>query len=305
MKKSLKTIAIGSILAVGIAFTGGYISNANAENKSLPLDDIHKLSKERQEEVKQRNTEINAYLDEFNQKKVKSKVLKRKIEEHKEKNQNYDKLQNQLTIIENEIKNLKQNAEESVGLREVTNGPKLETAYSSNTDFSMDATFFEDIFTSNPNDYIASFDLEWTDPSWKEDELGDGDVGGEDGFVLGFNQNIYKYGDNFNLYWYNDGTNATSSTTISTERVSDGFGWKWQDIIDTRGGSEDFNTGYATADLYIEFDSGVSKVEQYGNYGHTWATTTVSGFTAGWPPSVDFSSESNRWKESLSEIVYP
>jgi Skp family chaperone for outer membrane proteins len=306
LKKSLKAIAIGSILAVAIAFTGGYISNVNAENNVLPLDDTHKLSKERQEEVKKRNAEINAFFDDLNQKKVKSKVIKRKIEEHKEKNKNYDKLQNKLTIIENEIKNLKDNAKKSAGLREVTNGPKLEPAYSSNTALSMDAKFYEDIWTSNSNDYVAVFDLDWTNYSWSEDEWGDGEVGGEDGFVQGFNQKIYKYGDSFDLYWYIDGTKSTSTTTISEERVSEGYGWKWQDIVRTRGEyGEDFNAGYATATLYIEFDSDISKVEQYGNYGHTWSFTSVSGFNAGWPPSVTFDSTSSYWKDSHSEIVYP
>lgn len=132
-------------------------------------------------------------------------------------------------------------------------------------------------------------------------------MGGKDGITLGFNQKINKLGDSFNIYWSYTGTNATSTTSANETRLDNGYGWDWQDKIYNRTIQSgitvrDYNSGYGTVTLRVEFPNKPNSVELYTNFGHTWNTTSVTGFTLSWPPSVTFSSSLNRWADSESKV---
>ncbi|MCP1152536.1 hypothetical protein M4D76_22420 [Peribacillus frigoritolerans] len=279
--------------------------NSFAKEKALPLDDLDKFSKEEQKEIKENQKEINEYLSKMDKLTVKKKVLEKKIAKNKANSDVIKKDQEELNEIEQQLKQMDDSMEETIGLRKVEESDVIKAAYSSPADVSFNADFYENIFTSSGRDFVLHYDWEWTNSDWQLDEGGTGNIGGVDGLVVGLSKPILKSGDAFDLFWDNDGYLSTSTTAVSETRTSNGYSWKWQDKIANRGGHEDLNMGYGTTKLFFQFETVPSKFEVYGNFGHTWGTTKVESFTASWPPSITFSSSSNKWTDSESFIFYP
>lgn len=120
-------------------------------------------------------------------------------------------------------------------------------------------------------------------------------VGGVDGFALTLDKAVVNLGVSFigcNAF------NKCASTGYLATNSQYGGGWAMQDWAGaiTTGYSDTYS---GTLTYAFRFNGGLQCVQAFSKYGHTWNSTSLTGFSIGpWSIGISWSSTSSNWEKS-------
>jgi hypothetical protein len=148
----------------------------------------------------------------------------------------------------------------------------------------------------------------WNNSDWKSDRTfnpgGNNSVGGPDGIATAFNQSLLMRGYSAS-YWGNGCASfGTRTTSTASDANSYGAGFSFQDINGSRytTGTNlcyDYNTLHGQEVISFYASKCITGVQAFGRYGHTWSSTSLTGFSIGKSSiGITWTSTSNRWYSS-------
>ena len=187
------------------------------------------------------------------------------------------------------IKDLELNSEKLAGLKkltEVTDSDDISVMYSDQGDVYVDPDLYYD---EDSDHYVMHGQYRWKNDAWDADEVGDGPVGGYDGFQLFVDEDIDRYEYEFRL-WTTEGDRADIDPMHDGD--PEGDAWLWQDHVfygwvgDPYYGEnvEQYDSGYGSGYIYFEFEDPLyagERVEVGAGYAHTWGVTSITGINVG------------------------
>lgn len=159
--------------------------------------------------------------------------------------------------------------------------------------------------------YYSITKWNWVNSDWKQDKTfnpnGISNVGGPDGIATSFSKSLTMKGHS--ATWWGNGcvfsTSAAGTTSTASDISQYGVGFTFQDKNGARytTGTNlcyDYNAIHGQEVLsFVGPSSCVSGVQAFGTYGHTWSSTSLTGFSIGLSSiGIAWSSTSNRWQSA-------
>jgi hypothetical protein len=183
---------------------------------------------------------------------------------------------------------------------------RIELASSTNSDLKVSPPSLS--HDTQAHLYYSITKWNWNNTDWKSDRTfnpgGNSNVGGDDGIATSFNKSLIMRGYSAS-YWGNGCAGfGTHTTSTASDANSYGAGFTFQDINGSRytTGTNlcyDYNAIHGQEVISFKATSCTSGVQAFGRYGHSWSSTSLTGFSVG-PYSIGiyWTSNSNRWYSS-------
>ena len=159
-------------------------------------------------------------------------------------------------------------------------------------------------YDNQAKEYYVIADWDWQNLGFMDDGANlfspyTKNLGGPDGFGISFNTSLLMAG--WSASWWGNCHYGTSTSSTASSGNQYGAGFKFQDQDYATNSCFGLNTYHG--DEVISFTHTQTKkcqnVQAYTKYGHSWSSTSLTGFSIGlYSVGMSWSTSSNQWEAS-------